>query len=229
MQARNGKITVKSLSSGAAANVLYLLFYAAVGWIVISLFRTIIGDPLTNYLDASHNNTLIAFSFFISISFHVVVGFSVLRLLKGVTEENPEIVHRTRRLYEYNPHWDEDIAHCKEIMRNGSKSFFLASLLLPDWMRGASLALYSFCRQADDEVDEVADPVCTGWRQSFASSCDVFRVLVPLICISSDLIHNFQVGEAAGAEDRLAKLEARLRDAYAGHPAAVCGIPSLPC
>ncbi|EKX46872.1 hypothetical protein GUITHDRAFT_94128 [Guillardia theta CCMP2712] len=39
-------------------------------------------------------------------------------------------------------------------MRVGSKSFFLASLLLPSWMRGPAIALYSFCRKADDDVDE---------------------------------------------------------------------------
>jgi len=39
-------------------------------------------------------------------------------------------------------------------MRVGSKSFFLASWLLPEWVREPALALYSFCRKADDDIDE---------------------------------------------------------------------------
>lgn len=47
-----------------------------------------------------------------------------------------------------------DIADCTEVMRVGSKSFFLASWLLPEWVREPALALYSFCRKADDDIDE---------------------------------------------------------------------------
>ena len=159
------KAYIQTLSGSAAVNVLCLIFYAGVGWMVVSLFKIIIGDPLTHYLDSSHSNTLLVLSFCISISFHVAVGFSVLRLIKGLaSEDDPYVADRTRRLYEYDPSWEEDIAHCKEIMRSGSKSFFIASLLLPEWMRGASLALYSFCRQADDEVDEVTILVCHNFR-----------------------------------------------------------------
>ena len=143
-------------SERATTNFVWLLSYAVVGWIVISVCKVIIGDPLTYYLDASHSNTVLAASILISIVFHIFVGFSVLHFLKGIaSEEAPEVQIRIRRLYEFNPSWEADIAHCKEIMRKGSKSFFLASMLLPWWMRCASLALYSFCRQADDEVDEV--------------------------------------------------------------------------
>jgi hypothetical protein len=39
-------------------------------------------------------------------------------------------------------------------MREGSKSFYMASWLLPAWMREPALALYSFCRKADDDIDE---------------------------------------------------------------------------
>jgi hypothetical protein len=134
----------------------WLCSYAIVGWIVISVFKGIVGDPLRHYLDSGHNNAIIAASMLLSILFHVLVGFTFFRLVKRIAvEDNPDIRGRIRLLREYNNTWDEDIAHCREIMRNGSKSFFLASLLLPDWMRGASLALYSFCREADDEVDEV--------------------------------------------------------------------------
>jgi phytoene synthase len=46
-----------------------------------------------------------------------------------------------------------DLQACVEMMRGGSKSFFAASKLLPLRMRAAAIALYAFCRVADDLVD----------------------------------------------------------------------------
>ncbi len=42
---------------------------------------------------------------------------------------------------------------CREAIREGSYSFHAASKLLPAEIRDAALALYAFCRVADDEVD----------------------------------------------------------------------------
>lgn len=42
---------------------------------------------------------------------------------------------------------------CHEAIREGSHSFHAASKLLPADIRDAALALYAFCRVADDEVD----------------------------------------------------------------------------
>src|SRR5687767_13098188 len=47
-----------------------------------------------------------------------------------------------------------DLLACREIIRRGSRSFFLASRLLPPRVRWPAYALYGFCRVADDEVDE---------------------------------------------------------------------------
>jgi phytoene synthase len=44
----------------------------------------------------------------------------------------------------------------EEILRAGSKSFHLASRLLPDRVRAPTLALYAFCRHADDAVDDAS-------------------------------------------------------------------------
>ena len=49
---------------------------------------------------------------------------------------------------------EQDLLACVDLMRGGSKSFFAASRLLPERMRAASIALYAFCRVADDLVDE---------------------------------------------------------------------------
>ncbi|MEM9433401.1 MAG: phytoene/squalene synthase family protein [Pseudomonadota bacterium] len=46
-----------------------------------------------------------------------------------------------------------DLAHCKDAIRTGSRSFYAASHLLPGPVRDPALALYAFCRLADDAVD----------------------------------------------------------------------------
>jgi phytoene synthase len=51
-----------------------------------------------------------------------------------------------------------DLAACEELMRGGSKSFFAASSLLPERVRIPSIALYAFCRVADDAVDQSSEP-----------------------------------------------------------------------
>ncbi len=48
----------------------------------------------------------------------------------------------------------DDLAHCHNAIRHGSLSFHAASKLLPASVRDPALALYAFCRLADDEVDE---------------------------------------------------------------------------
>ncbi len=55
-----------------------------------------------------------------------------------------------------------DMEHCVEAIRHGSRSFHTASKLLPKRLRDPALALYAFCRLADDAVDlqlEKADAV----------------------------------------------------------------------
>jgi len=46
-----------------------------------------------------------------------------------------------------------DMAYCDEAIRHGSLSFHAASRLLPRSLRDPALALYAFCRLADDAVD----------------------------------------------------------------------------
>ncbi len=53
---------------------------------------------------------------------------------------------------------DADQSECRQILRNGSHSFFAASLLLPGEFRQPITALYAFCRVADDAVDLAEDP-----------------------------------------------------------------------
>ncbi len=50
-----------------------------------------------------------------------------------------------------------DLAACRAAIRTGSLSFHAASRLLPPSVRDPALALYAFCRLADDAVDEGRD------------------------------------------------------------------------
>lgn len=47
----------------------------------------------------------------------------------------------------------QDLAACKELIKHGSHSFFMASLLLPGQTAIPARALYAFCRIADDLID----------------------------------------------------------------------------
>jgi 15-cis-phytoene synthase len=51
-----------------------------------------------------------------------------------------------------------DMALCRQMIRQGSKSFHLASLLLPAKYREDARCLYGFCRMADDLVDDASEP-----------------------------------------------------------------------
>jgi phytoene synthase len=50
-----------------------------------------------------------------------------------------------------------DMAACRAALREGSYTFFAASLLLPRAVREPASALYAFCRLADDAVDNGCD------------------------------------------------------------------------
>lgn len=51
-----------------------------------------------------------------------------------------------------------DFDHCRSVIKDGSKSFYAASLLLPKAVRTAAYATYAFCRYADDAIDLGEDP-----------------------------------------------------------------------
>lgn len=65
-----------------------------------------------------------------------------------------------------------DLAECARLIREGSKSFHAASLILPADVRLAARALYAFCRVADDRIDEGRDPhaALTGLRRRLAAA-----------------------------------------------------------
>lgn len=50
-----------------------------------------------------------------------------------------------------------DLAACRQLLRTGSRSFYAASFLLPQRIRDPAIALYAFCRIADDAIDCAGD------------------------------------------------------------------------
>jgi phytoene synthase len=64
-------------------------------------------------------------------------------------------------------------AHCRDLTATHSRSFYLASGLLPADRRQAVRALYAFCRTADDLVDRPTDDphlTLTIWRERVLAS-----------------------------------------------------------
>jgi 15-cis-phytoene synthase len=86
-----------------------------------------------------------------------------------------------------------DLAACRALLANGSRTFLAASRLLPAAVRDPACALYAFCRLADDEVDGQTG----GGEPHAAGDAD---------------------GQAASAA-AVQRLRARLDRIYAGDPA----------
>jgi len=56
-------------------------------------------------------------------------------------------------LPDFNATWAADIAACRALLCEGSRSFYAASFFLPRRVREPAIALYAFCRLADDAID----------------------------------------------------------------------------
>jgi phytoene synthase len=79
---------------------------------------------------------------------------------------------------------EEALAHCEAITRRNSKTFFVASALLPGPKRAAVRALYAFCRTVDDIVDAGDGDQAGGkldlWRRRLAHDAPIERDPVAL-------------------------------------------------
>src|SRR5215468_7199508 len=82
--------------------------------------------------------------------------------------------------------------YCRQKAAASGSSFYYSFLFLPPERRRAIIALYAFCREVDDVVDEVSDPgvarsKLAWWRQEVASIYDstpqhpVAQALVPVV------------------------------------------------
>jgi phytoene synthase len=128
-----------------------------------------------------------------------------------------------------------DLKHCRGLLRSGSRSFFAASLLLPQRTRNAAVSLYAFCRLADDAIDDSDDPglalqllhqrveaIYSGTPQDFSAD----RALAPVVRqygIPRALIDALLEGFAWDCERRLYPDLPALRQ-YAARVAGTVGV-----
>lgn len=91
-----------------------------------------------------------------------------------------------------------DYRHCRETLRQGSRSFFAASLLLPRPVRDPASALYAFCRAADDAVDEspVTDGVIASLRDRLARAYEGRPARSAVDRAFADVVAHFSIPRA---------------------------------
>src|SRR5574338_1091188 len=93
----------------------------------------------------------------------------------------------------FEHHVPDEVYHlCKDITRQNSKTFFMASGLLPDGKRKAVRALYAFCRVSDDLVDRPASGSTDGtastlesWRRA-ATAPHTLELTIPTTGIAAE-------------------------------------------
>ncbi|HEX9036690.1 MAG TPA: squalene/phytoene synthase family protein [Ktedonobacterales bacterium] len=105
---------------------------------------------------------------------------------------------------------EEAYAYCARLIYANSRTFYLASSLLPRGKRRAARALYAFCRATDDFIDQTpptvdVDALLVNWRERLATYPNVYDP-VPLAWL--DTKTRFQV--PTGYESQL--IEGIVRD-----------------
>jgi phytoene synthase len=81
------------------------------------------------------------------------IGLDQLEDRDSAVSRHPQQVASRGRAYGFCGH-QTDLSACAAAIRKGSKSFHLASMILPRETRQAAQALYAFCRHADDLIDD---------------------------------------------------------------------------
>ena len=93
-------------------------------------------------------------------------------------------------------------AACRRLIRHGSHSFFLSSLLLPRSVALPATALYAFCRVADDMIDGPTDAAAAAARAAGTSVREAVA----------------RAADERGTRAAVAELSDRLDRIYAGVP-----------
>ena len=96
---------------------------------------------------------------------------------------------------------DSAYHYCARVTRKNSRTFHLASLLLPREKRRAVQALYAFCRSTDDLVDETrnlakADAVFDNWRARLNNTHPAAHDPVPLAWANTQALFRIPQGYA---------------------------------
>ena len=91
-----------------------------------------------------------------------------------------------------------DLSACRELIKHGSHSFFMASLLLPRHTAIPATALYAFCRIADDLID--ADYAGDAAIQALSSRLDSIYAGTPQAYPEdralAEVVHHFSIPRA---------------------------------
>ena len=93
------------------------------------------------------------------------------RAYEAINEPAPERLPTAARLS--RAELEEAYSFCARVIRTNSRTFYLASSLLPEPKRRAVRALYAFCRATDDLIDETppgadVDGLLANWRARLA-------------------------------------------------------------
>ena len=88
--------------------------------------------------------------------------------------------------------------YCQERAASSGSSFYYSFLFLPEARRRAIVALYAFCREVDDAVDETSDPAVARmklqwWRTQIAAMYDG-RPQHPVALALTDCVKQFRIG-----------------------------------
>ena len=89
----------------------------------------------------------------------------------------------------------EDHAHCRAAIRQGSRTFYAASLILPPSIRRPAYGLYAFCRLSDDAIDlGGGSPDALGRLQArLARACDGRPLPFPADRAMADLMRTYAI------------------------------------
>jgi phytoene synthase len=129
--------------------------------------------------------------------------------------------------------------YCERKAAQSGSSFYYSFLFLPPERRRAMVALYAFCREVDDIVDEVSDPAVARaklawWRTEVASAFDgspqhpVSRALQPVVAqYGLDRAHFQAVIDGMTMDlDATRYLDFAALERYCHHVAGVVGLLS---
>ena len=91
-----------------------------------------------------------------------------------------------------------DFAACRAILRDGSRTFLAASLLLPRRVRDPAAALYAFCRVADDAIDlgGDAETALERLRERLALAYEGRPLPIPVDRALADVVARFRIPRA---------------------------------
>ncbi len=88
-----------------------------------------------------------------------------------------------------------DLDACRALLRGGSKSFAAAARLLPARVRDPAIALYAFCREADDVIDSQGGGI--GWvRQRLGLAYEGRPLDIPADRAFAGVVERFAIPRA---------------------------------